>query len=356
MFSDSPTLRFFRSSVLASLILAGGGLVAAGVDVPPAVVGIVSHPAPYARTGEIERVSPELDALLAAEAHLEVLAEGFTWAEGPVWSPTDQALLFSDVPKNRVYRWSEAKGISVALEPSGFTGQVFQGRESGSNGLTLDSAGELVLCQHGDRRVARWDGAARTFVTLADRFEGKRFNSPNDLVFDRHGELFFTDPPYGLPRQAPRDLPFQGVFRRMPDGTITLVSPELERPNGIALSPDGQVLYVANSHRPRPVIMAFRRQADGSFAHGTVFFDFSPLYQETRDGSPDGLKVDRHGNVWATGPGGVHILTPEGRRLGTILTGALTANCGWGGPNREWLYLTAHTRLLRIRTQTQGVP
>ncbi len=333
---------------LISLTLAASGLGAA--ENP-----ITSFSAPYPTLGSIERLDPALDAVLAPDATIEKLAEGFTWAEGPVWVAANEVLLCSDVPQNRVYQWKDGAGISVFLEPSGFTGEKYEGRERGSNGLTLDREGRLTLCQHGDRRVARLGPDGKSFITLADRWEGKRFNSPNDLCFDRAGNLFFTDPPYGLGPKTKQEIDFCGVYRLRADGKLTLLSRDLERPNGLALSPDERTLYVGNSHGPRPIIMAFALQADGSVGPGRVFWDSSALVSRTkRPGALDGMKVDTAGNLWTTGPGGVLIISPEGKHLGSILTGRATANCAFGGTDGHTLYLTADHTLLRIKTKAAG--
>ncbi|MBI2496652.1 MAG: SMP-30/gluconolactonase/LRE family protein, partial [Opitutae bacterium] len=259
---------------------------------------------------------------------MEKLAEGFNWSEGPVWVPAASHLLFSDVPENRVYRWKEGEGISVFLDPSGFTGTVYHGRERGANGLALDRQGRLVLCQHGDRRVARLAADGKGFETIADRFAGRRFSSPNDLCFDRAGNLFFTDPPYGLPDDMKQETEFNGVYRLGRDGTLAVIARDLDRPNGLALSPDERTLYVGNSHGPKPVIMAYALGADGAVTAARVFFDATDLTARSRRrGVPDGLRVDAQGNVWSTGPGGVLILRPAGRHLGSLLTGRATANC-----------------------------
>lgn len=322
----------------------------AAVSTHAAPAPIISATAPYATVGTVERLDPALDALLAPGAAMEKLAEGFNWSEGPVWMQGQ--LLFSDVPENRVYRWKDGEGVSVFLEPSGFTGDAYLGRERGSNGLTLDRQGRLTLCQHGDRRVARLAADGRSFETVVDRTDGKRFSSPNDLCFDRAGNLYFTDPPYGLPAGLKPETEFHGVYRLATDGTLTVISRELERPNGIALSADERTLYVANSHGPRPIIMAFPLQPDGTAGTGRVFWDSTELIARTqRRGGMDGLKVDPHGNLWATGPGGVLILSPEGKHLGSLLTGRATANCGFGGPDGRTLFLTADDLLLRIPTK-----
>lgn len=312
-----------------------------------------SERAPYPRIGSIERLDPALDAVLAAEARIEVLAEGFRWSEGPVWLPSTEDLIFTDVPSNIAYRWREGAGVEVFLAPSGDTGAVKDSSGEGANGLTLDAAGRLVLCQHGDRRVARLGADGRSFEVLAERFEEKRFNSPNDLCFDRAGNLFFTDPPYGLGRNATPELGYCGVFRRARDGAVTLLSRELDRPNGIALSPDEKTLYVANSGA-RTFLAAFELRAEGGVGPMRVLFDGTPLRDSGRPGLMDGLKVDASGNLWATGPGGVLILSPEGKHLGTILTTAPTANCTFGGPGGMVLFITSNNRLLRVATRTRG--
>lgn len=309
---------------------------------------IKSFKPPYDEVGSIERLDPVLDSLIPPGAKLEKLAEGFNWSEGPVWLAAEQALVFSDVPENTAYRWTEHGGVTVFLKPSGFTGDTYVGREPGSNGLALDPQGRLALAQHGDRRIARYDAQTKTFVTVADRFEGKRFNSPNDLCFDRSGNVFFTDPPYGMQTNTDSEIGFNGVYRATPDGKVTLITRELERPNGIALSPDERTLYVANSHGPRPILLAIELNAQGEPGRGRVFFDTKPLMQQKRRGVPDGMRVDAAGNVWATGPGGVLVLSPAGKHLGTILTGQATANCTFNHDGSV-LYITADAQLLRLK-------
>ena len=336
------------SACLLSLILTTPGVIAVEKT-------ITSSSAPYPTLGSVERLDPALDALLAPDAKIEKLAEGFTWAEGPIWVAAKGSLLFSDVPENRVYRWKEGEGISVFLEPSGFTGTAYNGRERGSNGLTLDRQDRLVLCQHGDRRVARLAADGKSFETLVDRTEGKRFSSPNDLCFDRAGNLFFTDPPYGLPSDKKQETEFNGVYRLGTDGKLTVITRDMERPNGVALSPDEHTLYVGNTHDPKPVIMAYSLNKDGSVASSRVFFDGTELIAKTgRHGGFDGLKVDTHGNLWTSGPGGVLIISPEGKHLGTILTERPTANCTFGDSDGHTLYITANHTLLRIKTKTTG--
>jgi len=330
-----------------------------------AVPGAARSPAPrtataparqaYPSYGSVERLSPAFDALVAPGTPMEKLADGFTWSEGPTWLKRDGALVFSDVPKNRAYRWSERDGVSVFLEPSGYTGSALQFREPGSNGLTTDAAGHLYLCQHGDRRISRLDG--KKFTPFAEFFNGRRFSSPNDLVFARDGRLFFTDPPYGhalLDASPLKEIMFNGVYVRRTDGSVGLVTSKLTFPNGIGLSPDEKTLYVAVSDPKGPVIMAFELAPDGSAGRGRVFFDAAPLARPDRPGNPDGLKVDARGNVWATGPGGVLVIAPDGTHLGTLVTGQPTGNCAWGDDGST-LYITSNHDLVRIRTLSKGI-
>ena len=316
---------------------------------------ILSTPAPHPSFGTVERLDPALDALLAPGANMEKLAEGFTWSEGPVWQPREQRLVFSDVPRNTAYQWKEGAGATVFLSPSGYTGLVpGPNAGEGSNGLTLDREGRLLLCQHGDRRISRLDDDGKSFTTLVDRFEGKRFSSPNDLCVDRHGNIYFTDPPYGLGNVGVREIDYSGIYRRAPDGTVTLLNRELDRPNGIALSPDEKTLYVGNTDEKRPVILAIPLQADGTVGASRVLFDSTALRVPDRPGSLDGLRVDGQGSIWTSGPGGILIISASGRHLGTLLTGRSTANCCFGGPDGSTLYITSQNILCRIQTKTKG--
>jgi gluconolactonase len=325
---------------------------------------VKSHPAPYPTFGSISRLDPALDKLLPAEAKLEKLAEGFDWIEGPVWVKKGGYLLFSEIPLNTIYKWQEGKGVSLFLRPAGYHGERTDLKEPGSNGLLINKKGELVLCQHGERRLAKLATVTRPKgkqLVLADNYQGKRFNSPNDVVQHASGDYFFTDPPYGLAKQMDdkeKESPFQGVYRLDASGKVHLISDQMERPNGIGLSPDGKVLYVANSHGPRPVIMAFDigddRQA--KTPAGRIFFNGAALREKQPElkGAFDGMAIDKAGNLFATGPGGVLIISPEGKHLGTILTGEATANCKFGGDGRT-LYITADMYLARIATSTTGL-
>jgi gluconolactonase len=310
----------------------------------------------YPTIGTVERVDRRIDRLIPTDAAMERLADGFEWAEGPVWDKRGGFLLFSDVPQNTVFKWKEGESVSVFLKPSGYTGPTPRGGEPGSNGLLMDSEGHLVLCQHGDRRVARLE-KDRHFTTLADRYEGKRLNSPNDGVYKSNGDLYFTDPPYGLlghNNDPQKELPFNGVYRLAKDGTLTLLTKEMTFPNGIAFAPDEKTLYVANSDPKKAIWMAFPVKDDGTIGEGRVVFDATPWAKAGKKGLPDGMKVDKEGNLFATGPGGVCVFAPDGTHLGTLNTGEATANCGWGDDGST-LYITADMYICRIRLTTKGL-
>lgn len=311
--------------------------------------------------GEVIRMDAALDELIDADAEIEVLSSGFLWAEGPVWVPDaghehGGYVLFSDIPNNRIVRWDEGKGAATWMQPSGYTGVEPYGGEPGCNGLLLDAEGQLISCEHGDRRlsVLTKGGGKRTLV---DNYEGKRLNSPNDACLGPDGKsIYFTDPPYGLPERYDdprRELDFCGVYRLGADGEVTLLTKEMTRPNGIAFSPDFKTLYVAQSDPAAAIWKAFPVKEDGTLGEGRVFYDATSAVKEGLPGLPDGLKVDGAGNIWATGPGGVYVLSPEGKLLGRISTGERTANCGWGNDGTV-LYLTADMYLCRIQTKTKG--
>jgi gluconolactonase len=341
-----------RNAMILTATLAMSSLTTGG---PSAEPPSQSHERP-----RIERLDPKLDQLIAPDAQIEIVADGFDWSEGPVWVKEGGYLLFSDVPRNLVYRWRRGEDARVYLKPSGYTGTVPRAGEMGSNGLTIDSSGHLVLCQHGDRRVARMDAPVRsplpTFVTLADRFEGKRFNSPNDLVFRSNGDLYFTDPPYGMEKQfddPKREIPYQGVFLRTVKGDVTLLTREMTRPNGLAFSPDEKLLYVAQSDPRAAIWRVFDVKPDGTLANSRGFFDATSLVR-TKKGLPDGMKVDSEGNLFATGPGGVLVISPQGKHLGTLFTGEATSNCAFGDDGRT-LYMTADMYIMRVRLKTKGI-
>jgi gluconolactonase len=303
--------------------------------------------------GTIERLDPALDAIVSESARVEVIAEGFEWSEGPLWVEAHKMLLFSDVPKNIIHRWTEEKGTEVYLTPSGYTGTVPHPGESGSNGLTLGPDGRLVMCQHGDRRMALMDAPLDQpqpkFRTLADNYQGKKFNSPNDAVFRSNGDLFFTDPPYGLPERAEdpsKELPFQGVYK-VSGGNTTLITDSLTRPNGLAFLQGGRTLLVANSDPEKATWYAFDFNANDSIINSRIFYDATPLVKSEK-GLPDGLKVDKQGNIFATGPGGVWIFNKDGKVLGKIKTTEIAANCALADDDKT-LYITADMYVARVK-------
>ena len=309
----------------------------------------------------IERLDPALDRLIAPDAKIETLGEGYDWTEGPVWVKNGGYLLFSDIPKNIVHRWKQGEGVRPYLQPSGYTGTEPRGGETGSNGLIIDPQGRLVLCQHGDRRMARMDAPLDhpkpQFTTLADRFEGKRLNSPNDAVFRRNGDLYFTDPAYGMEKQwedPKREIPFAGVYRRTASGEVTLMTKAMTRPNGLAFSADEKRIYVAQSDPAAAVWRVFDMKGDGTFGEGRLLLDVTAMVGPARPGLPDGLKIDTEGNLFATGPGGVLVISPAGKHLGTIVTGQATSNVAFGDDGRT-LYITADMFLMRVKLKAKGL-
>ena len=304
--------------------------------------------------GYIEVLDPGLDAVISKETQIEILAENHEWTEGPLWIESEQMLLYSDIPRNAIYVWKEGEEASIYLQPSGFSGENFAGAEPGSNGLLLDMDGMLVLCQHGDRRIARMKNPITkpepSYATIIDQYESKRLNSPNDAIFKSNGDLYFTDPPYGLPEQMEdpeKELSFQGVYKLDTAGNLTLLTDELTRPNGIAFSPDEKTLYVANSDPGMAIWKAFDVNEDGSISNGRVFFDATDRVPNEK-GLPDGLKVDSDGIIYATGPGGVFIFNPQGELMGLIGTGQATANCALN-TDQTVLFITADMYLLRVK-------
>jgi gluconolactonase len=316
---------------------------------------IWNHVPEYPAVGKIERLDPRFDALVPSGAVLEKVADGMDWTEGPVWDVKSGALLFSDVPRNVILQWKEGAGVTERVRASGYSGkEPFAGREPGSNGLVFDRQGRLVTCQHGDRRIVRREPDGGVTV-IAGRYEGKRLNSPNDLVFKSNGDLYFTDPPFGLPGtfdDPAKELPFQGVYRVTPDGRVTLLTRELSAPNGIGFSPDEKTLYVSNSDRKHPIWMAYPVRPDGTLGSGRQFAEASAWVKEA-EGVADGLKLDKSGNVFGAGPGGIHVFAPDGTRLGRIETGVKTGNLNWG-EDGSVLYIAANHWILRLRTSTKG--
>ncbi len=344
----------FRSLVVlsyAALFVACGGeeLSAPTEGHGQATAGGEAQPA-GGPVGEIQRFDPRVDALIPADATIEKLADGFNFIEGPVWDRQNSRLLFSDVRGNEIYEWSETTGATTFIDP------VFEGDRTGkgsvsSNGLTLDAEGRLIICEHGNRRISRLEADGSRSVVVED-FSGGQLNSPNDAVYASDGSLYFTDPPYGLEglEESPaRELDFNGIYRLSPGGDLELLVRDQTRPNGIALSPDESTLYVANSDAENKVWMAYDLDASGA-SNGRVFYDVN---DQVAAGAADGMKVDLAGNLFATGPGGVWVMAPDGTHLGTIVTGEVTANVAFGDDGRT-LYMTASTSLYRVRLSTEG--
>ncbi len=290
-------------------------------------------------------------ALVHPDATIEILANGFYWSEGPLWIDELQSVIFSDVPANKIYAWNEKEGLSLYLSSSGHSGTENTNSDRGSNGLLLDPDNKLLVCQHGDRRIARMDADLKNpqaqFTTIAETYNGMKFNSPNDLVMDRAGNIYFTDPPYGRPENETGEIGINGVFKVTPDKKVILLVDTLSRPNGIALSPDEKTLYVNHSDQDNAVLYSYEIAADGSLKNGKILFDFQALAQNAT-GLPDGLKVHTSGNIFTTGPGGVHIISPEGKHLGLIRTAKATANCAFDS-NQKYLYMTTTDMLMRVR-------
>jgi gluconolactonase len=304
---------------------------------------------------ELGRTSPALDAVVPPDALLERVAGGFEFTEGPVWSP-EGALLFSSPNTNAIYRWTPEGKVDVFRSKSGYTGvDIGRYHQPGSNGLTFDPAGRLTMCQHGNRRILRVEPHGNTTV-LADSFEGRRLNSPNDLVYRSDGTLYFTDPPFGLPGvfdDPDKELPFSGVFGVSPGGEVFLVSDELEGPNGLAFSPDERFLYVGNWDEQSKIVVRYEIDAGGArCGAGDVLFDMTAAVGED---AIDGLKVDREGNLFVCGPGGVWIISPAGEQLGLLKLPEAPHNLAWGDEDAKALYITALTSIYRIRTAIPGI-
>jgi gluconolactonase len=310
--------------------------------------------AAYKTTGTIEKTDESLDNIISPGAKAEIIAEGLDWSEGPVWVEQYKMLLFSDVPRDTIFKWTAEKGKEVYLTPSGYTGSEPRGGEMGSNGLTLDKDGHLVLCQCGNRQMARMnaplDKPKPDFITLAGNYEGKRFNSPNDVVYNSKGELFFTDPPYGLEKgmeDPAKEIPFQGVYKVSSDGKVSLVTDTLTRPNGIAFLPGEKTLLVANSDPDKPNWYSFDINDDGSCSNARIFYSASG-YDKSLKGLPDGFKVDKNGNVFATGPGGVWIFNSSGKLLGKVKFDNATSNIALS-PDDKTMYITNDMYVLRLK-------
>lgn len=311
-------------------------------------------PEKYKTTGTIEKIDASLDAIIDPDAKAEIITEGFEWSEGPVWVESQKMLLFSDVPRDTIYKWTEENGKEVYLTPSGYTDTIPRGGEMGSNGLTLDKNGNLILCQCGNRQIARMDAPlnnpAVKYISLANLYNGKKFNSPNDVICNSKDEIFFTDPPYGLEKQMDdpkKEIPFQGVYKVKTDGTVVLVTDSLTRPNGIAFLPGEKTLLVANSDPDKPNWYAFDVNDDGSFSNGRIFLSAAG-YDKSLKGLPDGFKVDKNGNIFAAGPGGIWIFTKEAKLLGKIKFDEAASNIALSADEKT-LYITNDMQVLRLK-------
>lgn len=306
----------------------------------------------YQTVGSIERLAPDLNVFLSEDAKIEVIASGFEWSEGPLWLEDQNALIFSDVPTNKIWKWTEQDSLSLFLEPSGYLGTETNKKEPGSNGLALNTSGELIICQHGERRVAKMNASLSSpkadFISLVSDYEGKMLNSPNDLVINKSGQVFFNDPPYGLDPWNTKELDFQGVYRLDPDGGLNLLLDSLARPNGIGLSPDEKTLYIAQSDFTKARYYAFDLDENGDVVGGKVLLDATASIGRENPGLPDGLTVHSSGTLFASGPGGIWVISPEGKHLGTVKTGQGTANCTFDS-DETYLYMTADAFLMRIK-------
>jgi gluconolactonase len=308
----------------------------------------------YKTIGIVERFDKALDKIVSPDAKAEIIAEGFKWSEGPLWVEKYKMLLFSDVPTNTIYKWTEAKGKEVYLNPSGYTSSVERGGEMGSNGLLLDKEGHLVLCQHGDRRMARMEAglekAQPNFVTLADKYQGKRISSPNDATYNSKSELFFTDPPYGLPGRNDNDpakeTKWNGVYKVKKNGEVVLLIDSLARPNGIAFFPGEKRLLVANSDPQKPNWYVFDVNGD-KLTNGRIFYSVAG-YDRQLPGLPDGLKIDKKGNVYAAGPGGIYFFNSNSKLLGMLKLPEATSNVALSADEKT-LYITNNTQVLRLQ-------
>jgi gluconolactonase len=308
--------------------------------------------------GTIHRDNTEINMLIPENSEIEVLAEGLDWSEGPVWIKDGNYLLFNDIPQNTTYKWDEQVGLSVFLRPAGYAlGDNPPGRELGCNGMFVNPlTGQVVLCDHGNRCIAVLNKKQWTKSIIVNMFNGKKLNSPNDIVISSKGHIYFTDPPYGLtwPDFPGRELEYSGVYHVTPDGEIALLSRELDRPNGIGLSPDEKTLYVSNSGK-RKIWLAFDVANNGNVNNNRIFYDATKFNKYGKGGGCDGFAVDSDGNIWATGPGGVMVFTVDGILLGSIDTGTSVSNCCFGGVDGNDLYITADMYLCRVKVNVKGI-
>ena len=308
---------------------------------------------PFKTIGTMERYDSAIGQIISPDAQAEILTDGFRWSEGPLWLEKEKMLLFSDVPTNTVYKWTPAGGKEIYLKPSGYTSTVPRGGEMGSNGVLLNKEGQLVLCQHGDRRMARMNAPlakpTAEFVTLADKHKGKRLNSPNDACYSSRGELFFTDPPYGLPRgerDSTKETPFNGVYKVKSNGDVVLLVDSLTKPNGIAFFPGDKEILIANSDPQKPNWYLYEVKGD-ALVNGRLFYGLAG-YDRRMPGLPDGFKIDKKGNVYASGPGGIYFFNRQGKLLGMLKLPNATSNVALSGDEKT-MYVTNSMQVLRVQ-------
>ncbi|MGP8225460.1 MAG: SMP-30/gluconolactonase/LRE family protein [Terracidiphilus sp.] len=350
-------------AISSSFVLTAARCVA-GSDPAQATAGSTGNTTPL----KMDRLDASIDKIVPEGAKLERIVTGFTWIEGPVWA--EGRLIFAEIPSNSIRTWTPGKGVSIFLQPSGYKGTApYGGPESGSNGMTLDVRGRLTVAGHAQRDVYRFESLdpKSTITILADTYNGKQLNSPNDLVYKSDGSLYFTDPPYGLRTQGDNDpekqLDVNGVYRiphalQQKAGApparadLQLLVSDLTRPNGIAFSPDEKYLYVNNS-QPKKIWMRYTVKPDGTLTDAKLLYDDTA---DTRPGAPDGMKVDVEGNIYSAGPGGVWIFSPEGKPLATILMPGRVANLAWAGADRKMLYITGSEGIFRVHLKIAGEP
>jgi gluconolactonase len=337
-------------SSTATLLVLAGFSIAACAAAPPAPTKMVD--------AKIDRWDPAMDAIVPKDWKIEKLADGFMWAEGPIWVKSGNFLMFTDVPGNKMWKWSAKGGLVKFLDPSGAAApDPAVWREAGANGLALYDAKTLLYADTGNRVIQTLDLATRKKTAVATNYDGKKFSSPNDVIRMKNGVMFFTDPPYGFKKfdAAPeKEQPFNGVYRRAADGTVSVIEKELVRPNGVALSPDESILYVTQSEPTKAIINAYSLDKSGNVTGKKLFLDVTDLVSDSAPGLPDGMTVAADGTVFTSGPGGILVISKDGKRLGRINDGKPTANCKFGDDGKT-LYLTSKDTLARIRLNVKGI-
>lgn len=304
------------------------------------------------RIGEIDILDPTAKLIFDENAYIEILGEGYKWAEGALWIPDEQMLLFSDIPNNRILSWKEEfDQPKVYMEPSGFTQEGTRGGELGSNALILSKTGELIMCQHGDRRIAKMDAPITKpiskFITVADNYKGQPFNSPNDLAEDHKGNIYFSDPTYGLESESYQEIAFSGLYKIDTNGEVHLIQKHHTHPNGIAFSLDDRFMYITNSNPAQAHLYRYELSSQGEVISEELIFDYTPFVSET-SGNPDGLKVDRYGNIITTGPDGLWVFNQNIELIARVYIPFVTSNCSFT-EDFKTLYITASDKILRLK-------